>query len=446
MDKVLVIAWKELYSAFTDKARLLFMLGTPLAISLILGLTFGGGSGELAIQDIPLAVVNLDEGNGENEFGAAITSILLSEEVNPATGQTCPVTEISTRTPDQSLDEIFNAVALDDPAAAISGVDEGLYAVAVIIPADFSEKLTAPQSLEIMTQTKLEPVTVQVYGSGANPISAVVTRSITEAVINPFVTGNITIRATLQAILADTANIAALTRASEESFAGFACGFSPDLSTLMLNREALNDSQARSPFEQVLIGLGAAQAVFFSLGTATGTLQSIYEDRKMWILQRLLSSPTPRHTILAGKLVGTLVIVILQIVLLMLALSAMASVSNGQLTFLWGNDLLSLTAVLFAVGLAVSGVAVFVTGIATSQQQASLLGSLVTMGLALLGGAFGFQLGEIAKLSLIYWGVDAFDILSTGSSEIGLHLLVLLLQGSILFILGAWFFNRRIDV
>lgn len=63
MDKIFTVTWKELYSSFTDRPRLLYMLATPLAISLILGLAFGGGSGDLTIQDIPVAIVNLDVGN-----------------------------------------------------------------------------------------------------------------------------------------------------------------------------------------------------------------------------------------------------------------------------------------------------------------------------------------------------------------------------------------------
>lgn len=446
MDKILTITWKELYSTFTDKPRLFFMLGTPLAISLILGLAFGGGSGDLTIQDIPIAVVNLDEGDGTNNLGATVASILLSEPIEAPLSQSCELSETAVGDQTQSLDGILNAERLSDSSIAKESVDKGAYAVAVIIPQDFTSKISAPQGVEIINQMELETVTIDIYGSGANPVSVAVVRSITEAIVTPFVTGNITIRATMQSILDNPMNTVALARTDENAFAGFGCGFQPDLGTIVLDREALNVAQARSPFEQVLIGLGSAQAVFFSLGTATASVRSIYDDRKSWILQRLLSSPTPRVYILAGKLVGTLVVVTLQIILLMVSLSLIASISNASITFLWGTDWLALSLILFAISIAVSGIAVFVIGLAPTPEQATVFGSLATLGLALLGGAFGFQMGEIAKISLIYWGVDAFDTLSAGSADIMVNLLVLFTQGIVFFGIGVWLFNRRVQV
>jgi len=446
MDKILTIAWKELYTVYADRPLLLFLIGTPLAISLILGLAFGGGSGNLTISDIPVVVVNLDEGVDGNNFGATIASILLSEPIDAAQGQSCPLTVATDSAQTQSLEEVLNAQQMTDPIAARAGVEEGLFAAAVIIPANFTASISPPQNLDIVTETELETVSIEVYGSGATTISASVVRSITEAVATPFITGNIGVRATMQTILENTTNVAALASADESTFEGFGCAFMSDLGTINLQRQALDDVQARSAFEQVMIGLGSAQAVFFSLATATASVRSIYEDRKTWILQRLLSTPTPRTYILAGKLLGTLFLIILQILILLLALSVIASVSNGALTFLWGSNLLLLILLLLVLSVAVAGVGVFVVGIASSPEQATLIGSLVSFGLALLGGAFGFQFGDISKLSLIFWGVDGFNTLSTGSSDIALNLIVLLLQGIISFAVGAWFFNRRIEV
>jgi hypothetical protein len=105
-----------------------------------------------------------------------------------------------------------------------------------------------------------------------------------------------------------------------------------------------------------------------------------------------------------------------------------------------------LLALLLATGIGVSGVAVFIAGIARNRVQAQAIGTIVTMLLALLGGAFGFQLGAAQQLSLVYWGVDGFRTLSESSGAIGLHLAVLLAQGVILFAVGSWLFNRRIEV
>ena len=444
MNKILTIAWKELYTVFTDRALVLFMFGTPLAISLILGLAFGGE--ELTIQAISVAVVNLDQGDDQRNLGATVASILLSQPLERSNEPTCTLSSNSAAAESRSLDAILDAKRLTDPKLARTGVDEGVYAAAVIIPADFTSKINPPRDPSLLEQTQLEPTQVEVYGSGAAVISATVVRSITKAVIQPFVTASAAIRATVQTIFPNPLNAIKFMSADESAFAGFTCGYDLNLGNITLERQTLSNIEARSAFDQILIRFGSAQAVFFSLFTAWAGVQSIYRDCSTWVLQRLLTSPTPRLSILAGKLLGVQWIIALQILLLLIFLSIISSISNGALTFLWGDNWLALVMLLLSVSLAVSGVGVFVVGIARTPEQATLLGTMVNMGLALLGGAFGFRLGEFSKLSLIFWGVDGFEALSTGDTAIVLNLLVLLVQGLVLFSVGSWLFNRRVQV
>lgn len=65
MSKILNFAWKELYTTFQDRNLILIMFITPIVLSTIMGLAFGGfggGSGSSALMNIPIAIVNLDEG------------------------------------------------------------------------------------------------------------------------------------------------------------------------------------------------------------------------------------------------------------------------------------------------------------------------------------------------------------------------------------------------
>ena len=64
MRKILAIAAKEIYIVFRDRNLVLLMFATPLVLSTIVGLAFGG-SGDSDVPDfadIPVAVVNHDEG------------------------------------------------------------------------------------------------------------------------------------------------------------------------------------------------------------------------------------------------------------------------------------------------------------------------------------------------------------------------------------------------
>ncbi len=76
-----------------------------------------------------------------------------------------------------------------------------------------------------------------------------------------------------------------------------------------------------------------------------------------------------------------------------------------------------------------------------------MAGSVINLAMAVLGGAFGFALPEaISRFSMIYWGTNAFTKLSQNQSDIGLNLLILLAQAVVLFAIGYWLFNRRLDI
>jgi len=81
-----------------------------------------------------------------------------------------------------------------------------------------------------------------------------------------------------------------------------------------------------------------------------------------------------------------------------------------------------------------------------SIEQANIVGSVLNIALGVLGGAFGFQLPRsVAQISLIYWARDAFDTLAAGRGDISLNLLVLFVEGVVMFAIGLFMFNRRFE-
>lgn len=453
MQQIFTFAWKQVHRVYSDKGLLVFMLLTPLAIATIIGLAFGGQSGSLVIQDIPLAVVNLDEGSGDSQLGATIASILLSQPLE-STGEarTCSLvsSNAESASPPQSLDSLFDATALSDVNAARAGVDAGDYVAAVIIPANLSATLSPQINFgsigEDSSALRIEPVSLEIYASAGSPIFAGIVRSVTESIVNQTVRGSIAINATISTLLENPINIPRLTFASDSDFADFACAFSSDLETIQLERLPLNETQEESPFVQILVQMGTAQAVFFAIFTMNNSLLSIYNDKKTWILQRLLVTPTPRINIIIGKILGAMLLVLLQVGLLLIALTIVASIVMQEAIFIWGNNIPLLILLTLVMGFAVAGLGVFVIGLARTAQQANIFGSLAAMAMAILGGSFGFSVGAAQNLSIIYWGKNAYSALSAGNNDIGLNLLVLLVAGGILFAIGAWFFNKRAEV
>ena len=459
MQKILTFAWKQLQNVYSDTGLLLFMLITPVALATIIGLAFGSPGGTFSVPQISLAVVNLDEGDGDTNYGDTIASILLSETGDGATNNntgTCSlVTESSDSASDdapqqQSLDELFAAVALMDADEARAAVDNGDYSVAVIIPPDFSASLAPDIDFLNMPESpdaiEITPTTIEIYGNGSAPISSQIASSVTQSIAGQIVTGSTTINATITTILSNPTNVVAMTTANDEDFADFGCAFIPDINTIQMTRLPLDDVQAESPFVQIMVVMGSAQAVFFAIFTMNNSLLSIYNDKRTWILQRLLMTPTPRMYIIAGKIVGSMVLVFVQVGLLLIATTLVASVVMGELIFIWGNNILLLILLTLASGLAVSGLGVFVIGLAQTPEQANIFGTLTALGMAMLGGGFGFQIPDLEQFSIIYWGTDGYLKLSGGSTDIGMHLLILVITGGILFAIGSWAFNRRIEV
>ena len=227
----------------------------------------------------------------------------------------------------------------------------------------------------------------------------------------------------------------------------FTCIFDPDFNTITVDRRPVNELQSQDQFSQVMVQIGSAQAVFFALFTGAFGLLSIYDERRQWTLQRMLASPTPKSSVLFGKLAGNLVVVWAQLLLLLFFLTLVTSLLSRDLTFIWGDNYGLLLLLTLVLSLCVSGIGVLLVGLARTPEQVRIFSPVLNMTLAALGGAFGFAVpAALASLSLITWGVDAFESLAAGQTDIGLNLAVLVTQGVIFFGIGLWLFRRRINL
>ena len=475
MDRVWFIAVREIRSRFTDRRLLLIMLAAPLAISVIIGLAFGNlGRSSNPIRDIPVAVVNHD-GPGPNgiSFGAVLASLLTGGQLLEgmvSSSASCPQTPApansSSTGDDLTLNELIHGTAFDaaDPqqliddktilspdaapgssnyldAAARAAVDKGIYTAAVIIPAGFSASLSS------LTDPRQSPTesTITVYGNAGQALPAGIVRSVVDSITAQLVSGNIAIGATFAELASNQP--ALLARASSQNLgARFVCAFAPGNDLVRLDIQPVQAAQTGTA-GSILVTFGSAQALFFALFAGQSGILSMYEERKNWTLQRMLVSPTPRWAILSGKLVGVLVTVLFQMLALILALTVVGSFMEGRPTFIWGTDLPRLGLVLFAVAIAVSGLGMFLAGVLKGIEQANIVGSVLNMGLGVIGGAFGFQLPRlIAEFSLIFWARQAFEKLSAGHGDVSLNILVLIAEGAVMFAIGLFLFNRKFEV
>lgn len=447
LNKIWQIAYKDLYITFTDRNLLIIMLAAPLAIATIIGLAFGGLGSSAPIRDVPIIIVNQDAGDGAQNFGQVFVDAFIPPETPAGTAAAADAPDCPTQGQSNpaagnlTLQDLTNASLMTDVEAARAAVNDGTYTVAVIIPPDFTRKLGYGQN------NPIEPASVEVYANPGRPISGVVVQSIISSIGNQMATGSIAAATTVETTLTELGFTGITQVASSEVFArNITCAFAAAFNAVRIDEQTVSGQQANST-AAILVLFGSAQAMFFMLFTGQQGVLSIFEEKREGTLQRLAISPTPRLGILMGKMLGTFITCLAQLIVLFVALTLVATILTGQFNMIWGNNLFLVAIVVIAAALAATGLGAVVAGIAKTPEQAGVIGQLINLGMALLGGAFGFAVPEVlARFSILYWGTNAFQKLAANQTDIALNLIVLIAFGGILFAIGFWLFNRRLEV
>lgn len=472
MRKIWNITRKDLRETFTNRNLLLIMIATPLALATIIALAFGGvgGGSSAGVADIPVVIVNLDSAT-ENNQGAVYVSAFVppddrfSPEATPAAdadaGAT-PEPNAAAATPDciaedgdsseNPLYTLTAAVEMDDADAARAAVDAGTYAAAVIIPEGFTDSLNQFVSATVGQPgvTLPESIAIEVYGDAARSVSAGIVRSIVGGITNQIVTGYVSIAASLQTVGQEYGPFAIASAAQSSGFnEGIACTFAGAYNNVILENQSV---EGEAGDFNLLLYFGSGQAIFFALFTANGSATSILEERRNGTLQRMVVSPTPRINILFGKLFATFVMILVQLVLLFVALTGVASLFEGQFLFIWGTNPLAITLMLLASSIAAAGLGSIIAAAAKSAEQAGIVGSVVSLAMGALGGVFFFIprdggfIDLLSRFSVVRWGNEGFTLLASGTGDVTLHIIVLSTFGLVTFIVGLMIFNRRLDV
>src|SRR5690606_26543616 len=361
-------------------------------------------------------------------YGDMLVSFLIPSAEAPAVpgGAACPLTEDQPAAGaafNTSIDELLAAEQVDDVEAARAGVENGDYAAMVLIPPDFSARLTPNIGpVPLPSDTDAQPEAVEIYANSGQVIEGTIVRSIVEGFTNQLLTGNIAIGASINTLIQQNPTAALqLARAQDDPQLGgiFGCGFAGELKTVSVDSQPVQaEQQPRSLTTMILVQTGSAQAVFFALFSGQFGVLSIINERRSGTLQRMLATPTPRSIIITGKLFSTVVMIVVQISILLAALTLVASIVEGGLMLIWGSNLLAVAAVVLALALAVAGLGVLLMGLARTPEQVGPVGAILNILMGAVGGAFGFAaVLPVGYLSLIYWGTDAFNKLSLAKAD-----------------------------
>lgn len=189
--------------------------------------------------------------------------------------------------------------------------------------------------------------------------------------------------------------------------------------------------------------------VLFVFLTAQTTAQSIFEEKRRGSFRRLLAAPIGRASLLAGKMVPTLALTLLQIVVVF-AVGAWLFPLIGLDRLALGNNPLALVVVSLLVALCSTGLGLLIAALAQSETQVGGLSAVVLWVAAAIGGSFFptfLMSGLLKTLSLVVphsWALRAYnDVLVYGRGLAGIlpELSVLLGFAGVFFLIGLWQFD-----
>jgi ABC-2 type transport system permease protein len=421
MKKLLTIALKDLRIMFRDPSSLVWMLAMPIALTLAMAFAFGrltGGGQSAGLQDIPVIIVDLDQGQ-------------MSE----------PIVQ-TFQSPD--LADLIDATISTDEVAARQAVDADRIAAAIIIPAGFTEKIIPAglQQGDFSALTQREQGVVEVYASPERPISVSIVRSIVNAVLNRMTTAGAAAQTSITQLIVSgyvspqdmqqIGNEIGM-RAGEQAAQG---------SALKLTVQSVGAQTNSGGFDWMAY-MAPSMAVLFLMFTVSLGGRSVLAERQWGTLQRLLISPSSASQVLGGKVSGIFLTGLAQMVIL-IAFSALAFGVR------WGAPV-ALIVLIVATVFAATGWGALIAAYAKSPGQAMSIGSMIALVFAGLAGNFVPRQNYpewLQKLSLVTpnaWALEGFQSLGQGGglAAIWLPVLALTIMGVVLFVIATVLFRRQ---
>lgn len=419
MNKLFDLAIKDLRRAFSNVFGVVMMLGAPFLITGLIYFAFGGVGGDddsFNLQPIRVQVVNLDAGITGFNAGEQLSDFLLSDSVS----------------------NIINTTSVESEAAARLAVDEQEAEIAVLIPSGFTADAVGNQ-----TEAR-----VTLYQDPTLTLAPQIVRDL----IGQFTDGLAGAKIAT-AIVEVQFGSRGLTLPQAE-YRAIANRYAEQIQSADHNHDTQAPSGIKviqpgsnSEAEQSGVYIGPVMAgmmIFFVFFMGANGAQSIVAEDEEGTLQRLFTTPTPRSTILGGKLIAVLLTLIFQTAILLIASGLLFDIQ-------WGEPL-AVIAASFSMILAAAGFGVFVISLMKSTRQTGpVLGGVLTI-TGMLGGLFTTGIPDVpafldqAKLAMPQgWALEIWQrVLAGGSLEMILApFAVLTAIGVVFFSIGALIFSRR---
>ena len=404
MRKVILIAWKDLYTALHNTSVVLGFILTPLVLTLVTGFAFGrSGTGEL--HAVPVLVVNQDEGT----LGRALADAFHTPE----------------------MAEVFAVQEARDPESARAAVEAGDAVAAIVIPADFTALLE--------NERGGEEATVVLYTDPTHPIGASAVEEALSAVLGEMATRRVAVEVLVRQLAAR------------------GCARPPESVTLA--RKAVRHLDAVHPLEvrvEDVSGrkatafdwrgyMAPSMAVFFLMFTVAAAARTILSEQEQGTLARLLVTPSTPVQVLGGKMLGTFLVGLSQMAILVVA--------DGLLFHIrWGMPV-GVMLLVIAVTAAASGWGLLIAALARTSAQVSAGSTVLALIFSIAAGNFFPRwalpawLRTVSLISPNAWALDGFRALAEGASvlDVGDEALALFVMAAVLLVIAVALFRRRMQ-
>lgn len=349
---VLRVAWKEIQVRAKDRGSLAVLFVLPLLFGSIMGSTFGGSGSDGEEEDpgIHISIYAVNEDGGP--YGEQVLAIL----------RDMPVLDLDTTV---------------DAAEADRLVGDGEKLAAVLIPADFSERIDVYEQATV--RVLVDPLQEE-YGS-------IVTGLVNYAVAPATVQGEI--QYGIGTMLAEAGVL-------QDDPLRMQAAVAQSTGVVMTQLQAMQSNPAISVRAEEVAGEGpAGPTTVFSLimpGMSvafafwiTGIVGStLHQEKDQGTLRRLLSAPVSRGEIIAGNVLAYMTIVLLQVLVLF-------GVASGIFNMPLGEEPLGLFLVTLALGLTMSAFGLMIGSLTRTAKQADSICFVLGFVLGGLSGALIFS-------------------------------------------------------
>ena len=384
--KALEIARINLLRQIRNRRSLFFLLVLPTVIIVALGLQFGG------VSRARLGVVS----PAGDAAAAALVAVLAEDTTH------------------------FEVREIADEPTLRSQVERGMLEAGILVPDGFASQLEGTGTAEVTYLGTNDALTLGLRA----PVEAAIARI-----------GAIA----LAARVAVAEGAGSWSDAEAEASAGYASvpGVTVDVSQV-------GEPGLFAGFSQFTFG-ASTQLVLFMFLTSMTAAAGLVLTKQLGVSRRMVSTPTPVGTIVAGEALGRLAVVLFQGAYIVLVTAIVFNVS-------WG-DPLAAGAIILVFGIVAAAVALLVGAISRNPDQASSLGVFVGLALGALGGCMvpiqtmPDTMQQFAKLIPHSWALLGLQELiknGGGIDTVATNLAVLGAFAIVLMTLAAWRFRKAI--